>query len=69
MSDEEEKVGLADGKDIDVDDARNLDENTFNENNNLEEDSLELQFSVLNPAQKSGHIVYLCNGVDEKGPW
>jgi len=49
MSDEEEKVGLADAKEVDVDDARTLDDNTFKEANNLEEDSLEIQFSCINP--------------------
>lgn len=58
---EEEKVGTVE---VDMDDARNLDENVFKENNNIIDEGTEAEFSCTAPRNEGGHMVYLCKGVD-----
>jgi hypothetical protein len=54
---------------VDVDDVNNLDENIFNQNNDLMDESSEQTFSCNNPQNKGGHIVYKCKGSDSQGMW
>jgi hypothetical protein len=71
MSDNEEQKVPAEGDmdNVDVDDAANLDENVFNQNNDLIDDSSEQSFSCTHPQNKGGHIVYKCKGSDAQGMW
>jgi hypothetical protein len=54
---------------VEVDDVNQLDENVFNQNNDLMDESSEQSFSCTHPQNKSGHIVYKCKGSDSQGIW
>ena len=71
MSDkEEEKVAAGDDMDnVDVENVADLDENIFNQNNELMDESSEQCFACTHPQNKSGHIVYKCKGSDAQGMW
>lgn len=69
MSDAEEqkepaqiKGGEEEG--FDMDDADHLDENVFNQNNEVMDDNIETLFACSSPTMSGGHIVYKCKGVD-----
>ena len=67
MSDTEEKKVPAEGGDMDnieVDDVNNLDENLFNQGNDLIDDAAEQSFSCTHPQNKGGNIFYKCKGSD-----
>ena len=70
MSDNEEKK-VSDDKmeDVDMDDVNNLDENIFDHENELMDDSKESSFQCTHPQNKNGHIVYICKGSDSQGLW
>ena len=70
MSDNEEKK-VSDDKmeDVDMDDVNNLDENIFDHENELMDDSKESSFQCTHPQNKNGHIVYKCKGSDSQGLW
>ena len=70
MSDnEEEKV--TDNKDdnADQENANNMDEAVYDQENQLLEEGIEADFRCFNPQLKSGHIVYTCKGSDADGVW
>mgnify|MGYP002631994768 CR=1 FL=1 len=73
MSDQEEEKVPTTGDDnmdnVDVDDVANLDENIFNQNNDLMDESSEQSFTCTHPQNKNGHIVYKCKGSDSQGMW
>ena len=49
MSDGEQIEETKNTADVDMDDARNLDENVFKKNNDIIDDSAEAEFSCTNP--------------------
>ena len=69
MSDKEEekKQGEIEQNNEDQDD--NIDANVFNQNTDLVDTSVQKEFTVTNPQNKNGHIVYKCKGVDFLGVW
>ena len=69
MSDEENKVNTDDIKD--GDDEAVMDQQVFNQGNELTQESHESEFMCFNPQNKKagGHIVYTCKGCDEQGLW
>ena len=75
MSDEEEKIMTFDateekGADGDPENPDNMDAMAFEEGNNeIVDDENESEFTVTNPQNNNGHIVYECRGVDDKGTW
>jgi hypothetical protein len=74
MSDEEEKMmtfdATEDKAEGDPENAENMDAMAFEEgNNDLVDDENETEFTVTNPQNNNGHIVYECRGVDDKGTW
>lgn len=65
MSEEEKVSAVEDNmENVDVDDVANLDENIFNQNNDLMDESSEKAFQCTHPQNKGGHIVYKCQGSD-----
>ena len=68
MSDTEERKTITEdpGKD-DGDDG--VDQQVFNQNTDLIQESHETEFMCFNPQNKGGHIVYSCKGVDDQGLW
>ena len=69
MSDDEEikqvDVQKGEEKEIDLEDAANMDEQVYNQRNDLMDDNIESEFQCINPQMKSGHIVYTCKGMDQ----
>ena len=65
MSEEEKVAAVDDNMDnVDVDDVANLDDNIFDQKNELIDDSSEKSFQCTHPQNKGGHIVYKCQGSD-----
>jgi hypothetical protein len=72
MSDNEEEVKVNSdtvqkddkNKDVDLENAENMDEQVFTQNNDLLDDQVEHEFTCTEPQTKSGHIVYKCRGLD-----
>lgn len=70
MSEEEKVAAVDDNMDnVDVDDVANLDDNIFDQKNELIDDSSEKSFQCTHPQNKGGHIVYKCQGSDAQGMW
>ena len=64
---EEAQINTKEGgppQDIDLEDANNMDEQVYNERNDVVEDSAEQEFQCVNPQNRGGHIVYTCKGID-----
>jgi len=57
------------GKEIDQEDANNMDEAVYDQQNELVEEGSEADFRCFNPQLRNGHIVYTCKGCDNDGGW
>lgn len=70
MSDtEERKESVTEEKKQGEQDDDEVDENVFNQANDLMEDNVEQNFQCINPQMAKGHIAYTCRGADENGFW
>jgi hypothetical protein len=67
MSDTEEKKTTAEEQGKDEDEL--VDQQVFNQGNDLIQEGHEAEFMCYNQKNRGGHITYTCKGSDEQGLW
>ena len=71
MSDQDDDMvfDATEDKPVDVE-AEGMDAMAFEQgNDSVDDDENESEFTVTNPQNNNGHIVYECRGVDDQGTW